>query len=122
MAEYPDLPGFEHLYLEDSWVLGVGETEDGLTFDVETVLNQDHQWTPPKPGEVHCHQRLLIAFRRPTSIEWIERFPGPPATDATGQKDYGHIDTFLCDDERYELNGNWGHVVVHGPAPAVISR
>jgi hypothetical protein len=46
--------------------------------------------------------------------------PRPPATDATGDEDWGHIDTFVWQDGRYELTGDWGHVVIYGAPPTLM--
>lgn len=52
MAGYETIPGLEHIYLEDSWVLGVSETDSSLTFDLEAVLTEHHpDWQPPRAGE-----------------------------------------------------------------------
>jgi len=103
MANYASLPGLEHLYLEDSWVLGVYESDGVLNFDLEAVLTEQHPyWEPPKPGEMYCYGRVALTFPGVRSIEWISR-GGRPATDASGERDWRP--------HRY-VPTRWGHLPV----------
>lgn len=38
MVSYWDIPGFENLYLEDSWVTAISATPGHLKIDVDLVL------------------------------------------------------------------------------------
>jgi hypothetical protein len=79
---------------------GVYESDGSLSFDLEAVLTEGHpQWNQPKPGEVYCYQRLALIFQNVRGVEWIERGMRP-ATDATGEHDWGNIDTFVADGAR----------------------
>ena len=121
VTSYEELPGFEHLYLEDSWVLRVNDTPGELRFDMEAVLTEDHpQWHPPKPGEQYAYKRVALVFAKPRRVQWAERMHGPPAVDASGEVDYGNIDVFTWDGTRFELQGDWGKVSVDGDPPLVI--
>ena len=116
------MPGLKHLYLEDSWVLGIEESPDELRFDLEAVLTEDHpRWSTPKPDEQYAYLPIALVFRRPRTIEF-ERSRCPPAVDATGEIDYGHIDSFQWEGCRFELEGDWGSVRIEGDPPAVIER
>jgi hypothetical protein len=42
MAGYETISGLENVYLEDSWVLGVHESDASLSFDLEAVLTEQH--------------------------------------------------------------------------------
>lgn len=123
VASYERLPGLEHLYLEDSWVLGVYESDVSLSFDLDAVLTEQHpQWHPPRPGEQYAYRRMALTFPSVRSVEWLSR-GGPPATDASGKRDWGNIDSFVArDDGTYELEGDWGHVRVASDAPEVRER
>jgi hypothetical protein len=123
MAGYEDLAGFEHLYLEDSWVLAVHESEHELRFDLEAVLTEEHpEWHPPKAGEVYAYKRLAVAFREPREVTWLERATGPPSVDASGEADYGNIDVFTWEGNSFDLHGDWGHVRVEGNPPVIVDR
>jgi hypothetical protein len=122
MAGYEDIAGLEDVYLEDSWVLGVYELDDSLSFDLEAVLIERHpQWKPPKAGEMYCYRRMALTFLNVRRIEWLERGTRP-ATDATGEEDWGHIDTFVADDGHYELTGDWGWVRFSSDTPQLFDR
>jgi hypothetical protein len=123
MRAYDELPGLEHLYLEDSWVLAVEETAHELRFVVEAVLTETHaHWRPPRPGEQYCYHRVELVFSRPRSVEWLKRMEGPPAVDASGEVDFGNIDAFRWDASVFELEGDWGAVRVDGEPPSVRDR
>jgi hypothetical protein len=59
---------------------------------------------------------VALTFLNVRDIEWLERGTRP-ATDATGEKDWGNIDTFVADDGHYELTGAWGRVRFSSDAP-----
>ncbi len=119
MTGYETIPGLENLCLEDSWVLGVYESNASLSFDLEAVLTDQHpQWQMRKPGEQHSYRRLALTFPNVHRTEWLHR-GGPPATDASGEHDRGHVDTFVVGVGTYELTGDWGHVRVAAGAPHV---
>lgn len=120
MKPYHELPGFEDVYLEDSWVLAVCEGSDGLRFHLDMVLTEQHpKWTPPKPDAVYSYTSASLEFLNPRRVEWT-RGPGPPATDASGELDWGNIDSFTWDESRYELEGDWGAVIVEGDSPRLV--
>jgi hypothetical protein len=122
MSGYEEIAGLDNVYLEESWVLGVYESDDDLTFDLEVVLTDGHpQWEPPKPGEMYCYRRTALTFSNVRGIEWLERGTRP-ATDATGSEDWGHIDTFVADGGRYELTGDWGRVRFSSERPQLRDR
>lgn len=110
-----------HVYLEDSWVLGVFETADELRFVVEAVLTEQHpEWHTPKPSEQYAYKLIALVFRRPREVVWVERMSGLPAMDASGELDYGNIDAFTWDGLVFDLSGDWGHVRVKGVTPVVV--
>lgn len=113
---YVGIPGFENLYLEDSWVLGIAATPGRLEFRLDLVLTQDHPlYHEPLPNEVYCHARGSIAFVDVDELTWSHQ-GARPATDATGEVDFGNIDSFTWIPGRYELDGDWGDLVIkaHG--------
>jgi hypothetical protein len=119
---YEAIPGFENLYLEDSWVLGVYESDTALSFDVEAVLTEQHpQRKPRRRDEQHSYRRVSLTFPNLSRIEWLDRGLRP-AVDATGELDRGHIDTLIYTDGTYELAGDWGHVRFASDPPVVRDR
>ncbi|WP_144445624.1 hypothetical protein [Inquilinus limosus] len=117
---YDSLPGFEHLYLEDSFVLGLIEGEQDLQFSMEFVLTRDHpDYHPPHKNERHCYRSGYILFEGIKSKQWLRRV-FKPFHDPSGQKDYGNIDAFLCGSSGYFLEGDWGELRIE--ADAVCAR
>lgn len=110
---FSDLAG---VYLEDSWVLELAPHDHGLALRLETVLTPEHPlYEPPMPGEQHCYR-----------MGWLNVQGGPielhlsgsrPATDATGEVDFGHVDVFAFSqaEDRWELEGDWGYARVRRP-------
>jgi hypothetical protein len=117
---YHTLPGLEHPYLEDSFVLRIWWQEDVLTFWLDAVLTPTHpEYTPPRSGrEVHCYRRCLLVFRNPDEVAWTP-LDTMVSTDADGEQDLGNIDSFYEVDGRYYLEGGWGEVRITGPAPHI---
>ena len=108
-----------YVYLEDSWILDVTPTEYALRFVIEAVLTPEHaEYHPAKPGEQHCYRAgiLMISSAQPISFEGSG---APPAIDASGEVDYGNIDTFTGIDwdgtAAWELTGGWGRAIVKQP-------
>jgi hypothetical protein len=118
MQDYTELPGLENVYLEDSWVLGIAETADSLTFTLEAVLTPEHpRYVTPPPDEQHCYVDAVLTFTGAREIRWLSR-SDKVATDATGQPDHGNIDALTHEGDHYALEGDWGRVeVVTGSPP-----
>lgn len=104
-----------HVYLPDSWVLAV-ET-DGSTFVsflLDAALQPEHPlfYSPPKPGEQYAYARLR--WRLSGQVHWND---GPnldhPAIDASGEPDFGNIDSWIGMGANDCLEGEWGNVVVY---------
>lgn len=120
MKGYEELPGFEHLYLEDSFVLGIDELPNEIRFRVEAVLTKGHpQSTEPRPNEVNSYRQLTITFPGTREIWWEERSM-KPIRGPDGEVDYGNIDVFRWEGEHYEVVGEWGHVHIESEPPRVI--
>lgn len=120
VTTYVELPGLEHLYLEDSWVLAVHESESTFYLDVDAVLTHHHpQWRPAKHDEQYCYRHVRILFERVTSVHWIEKSM-QPTRDPDGSIDFGNIHSFTVDGEEYRIDGEFGRVVVVSASPPVV--
>lgn len=113
-------PALAEVVLEESWVLGYRLLGDAVTFDLDAVLTTEHPlYNPPRHDELYATARALLTVTG-SSLTFQPSF-APPATDATGSKDYGHIDTFQPADASdgadamWELTGDWGRIVVTEP-------
>jgi hypothetical protein len=110
---FSDLAG---VYLEDSWVLELTPSDDGLVLRLDTVLTPQHPlYETPKPGEQHCYRAAWLTVRA-DPIE-VHLSGSQPARDASGELDFGHVDAFVFNEasDRWELEGDWGHASASSP-------
>lgn len=118
-VSYRQLVGFEHVHLENSFVLDIQASPGRLRLDVEVVLAPGHpDHRPPAPDELNCYARATIDFPNLRTLTWTGQGT-PPAVDASGETDYGGIDTFFWDGTSFHLEGDWG-VIDLVSAPPVI--
>jgi hypothetical protein len=111
VVSYSKLPGLENVYLEDSFVLAIGESSDNLTFDLDAVLTPEHpSYAPPRPDEQYCYRRAKLRFST-TKVNWLAR-SRTRFRDAAGEEDMGNIDIFTADGDHYHLEGDWGTVEI----------
>ncbi len=111
---YYEISSLSHIYLEDSYVLAINEAANSLAFELEAVLTEKHsKYEKPRAGEYYCYQRASLRFSNFESLEWIERrfFS---FSDASGEIDYGNIDSFNYGEGWFLLSGDWGKVKIKG--------
>jgi hypothetical protein len=119
---FETIPALRDIYLEDSYVLAIHESEGELRIDLDAVLTENHpQWTPPKPDEHYCFRRIRLIFERPRRVEWIRK-DMRPSRDATGEIDYGNIWSIQRDGTVYEVEGDLGQLRVDSGPPIVIDH
>jgi hypothetical protein len=114
-------PLLSNVVLEESWVLRFRVSGTTVTFDLDAVLAGDHPpYRPPPPEQLYTtlRARLTITGRTLT----FQPSYAPPAIDATGIPDCGHVDTFQSVDAAgtmWELTGDWGRIVVADPQVSI---
>ncbi len=119
MTNYWSIPGFEDIYLEDSWVLSIETGESTLTIAVDFVLRESHPlYQAPQSGEQYCYRRGLIHFGSVTALSWTGQ-GAVPATDAAGEHDLGSFDEFEVKDNSFTISGDFGRIEVVAPRPTV---
>jgi hypothetical protein len=119
MSDYFEWNNFENIYLEDSYVLGIDESQDSIVFSIEAVLCENHPlYSEPLKNEQYCYRNGKIIFTGLKSVTWIEK-TFRPSTDATGEIDYGNIDAFKLTPNGYYLEGSWGEVVIDSDPPTI---
>ena len=117
---YYGIPSLSNIYLEDSYVLSVREGEGSLVFELEAVLTENHlKYKKPQEGEVYCFRKILLCFLNVDYFEWLDR-SFAAYEDASGDFDYGNIDSFVCCGGGYKLAGDWGRVAIKGGGVNVI--
>lgn len=118
-VDYWDFPGFENIYLEDSYLLSL-VTNSQIDAHVEAVLRENHPlYIPPKPTEQYSYRHLIIRFPRVREFRWISK-QMKPIRDPDGGVDYGNIDELYRLDGKYHMRGDWGHLEVTSDPPIVV--
>jgi hypothetical protein len=112
MRDYMEHPEIQHFVLERSWVLGISATPGRVDFEMDLVFAEDHpDIRPPRDGEAVYSRIGLLRFHGVVDLEW--RGQGiQPVRDATGEQDWGAIDSMQFEDGRYRLEGDWGTVAI----------
>lgn len=112
MGPYTSIPGFENIYLEDSFVLDIEAHPGLLRLRLDAVLTEDHpEYSAPGPDEQYCYRSALIQFNGVTRLHWLAS-SFRPAVDANDEIDYGGIDQFGRDGDTYVLAGDFGQIDV----------
>lgn len=119
MSHYYEWKGFENLYFEDSFVLGIEELHNKLILNVEAVLLEKHPlYTPPNPNEHHSYTKIRIIFSGLKNINWTDKNMGP-TIDPDGSLDYGNIDVFEKTSDGYYLEGSFGTMIIESDPPTL---
>lgn len=116
---YWQFPGFENIYLEDSYVLSIN-AKTSIQILLETVLTENHSlYTQPLPGEQYCYRRMTVNFPHPQTYDLVVNNISPIA-DPDGSIDYGNIDEFFRADGKYYLRvGEWGELTIVSDPPMI---
>lgn len=108
LLNYHDIECLRDLYLEDSYVLNIIQSEAEVIFVMEFVLTEKHLlYTKPIRAEQYCYKNGRIRFIKPKLVKWIERSK-KLFVDKAGNKDLGNIDAFTWNGEQYLISGDWG--------------
>jgi hypothetical protein len=122
MISYQEWPGFEDIYLEDSFVETIEFKRGTLAFRMDMVLCESHpSYIPPAADEQHCYNTCYIIFPNIINIEWKE-MRIVPSRDPDGSIDFGSIDRLVAvADDQFEMEGDWGVITVNSDRPDIIS-
>lgn len=108
MIDYTELAVLRSIYLEDSWVLGIHASPSIVRFTMDFVLTPDHPlYAPPATGEHHSYRRGTLELFGVRNLSWVDQ-QQHPGIDATGEKDWGNIDSMRWESDRFQLEGSWG--------------
>ena len=117
MSKYYEWDKFENIYFEDSFVLGIEESEIAVSFIVDAVLTEKHpMYSPPIQDEQYCYKRARLTFSDLKNVRWFQR-NSDSFIDADGSEDFGNIDSFELLSEGYYLQGDWGKVIICSETP-----
>ncbi len=110
MVDYTEIADLRAIYLEDSWVLGIEASPSIVRITMEFVLTTDHpSYSPPPPEHHHCYRRGALEFTGVETLSWVDQ-QQHPGTDATGETDWGNIDSMLWESDNFQLEGSWGEM------------
>jgi hypothetical protein len=110
MRVYTEIPELAHFVLEESWVLDICSTPGALTIRIDLVFDKDHPELKPAPaGDVYYTRQGVLRFDGVRCLEWTDQSQRP-SRDASGEVDYGHVDSMLWENDQYELTGDFGTV------------
>jgi hypothetical protein len=118
---YEELPGLEHVCLEDSFVREVAQDGGTLRFVLTAALLRGHPYyTNPRSNERHCFRPATLTFRE-AQVKWRAR-SNARFVDSEGAVDLGNIDTFVAPAEGgYHIEGDFGVLdIVRARAPVFI--
>jgi hypothetical protein len=98
--------------LEESYVLDIQARPGLVTLEMDLALHVDHpRHRPASPGERHCYLRGTMRFLHVEELHWVDQGT-PPAKDATGELDYGTVDSLVVEGNLYVLTGDFGRISV----------
>ena len=108
MRPYTDIPTLAEIVLEESFVLGVKAEPGAVSLDMEFALTPQHPaYAPPSSSETECFRRGTLQLVNVSRLAWTDQGQRP-AIDATGERDWGHVDSFEWDESRFVLAGEFG--------------
>jgi hypothetical protein len=120
MLDWTRLSEFRNLDLIESYVLKWSHEQD-LVFDVEFFILPGHsRYRVPSSEQFGCYLRGCLRFPNPQRVSGLRPLSSVrPATDASGEHDYGNFDDFALGPDGYVLIGEFGSVTVVGDPPSV---
>lgn len=115
--DYFQIPEFDAVYLEDSYLIALEENETDVSFLLELVITEAHpRYTPPPPDEHYCYKRVRITFPNVRKKVWVTK-TFQPIPDLGGEPDFGNIDVLYRTGSEYRVAGEWGEVHFTSDAP-----
>ncbi|MGH1451356.1 MAG: hypothetical protein ACRBBM_18280 [Pseudomonadaceae bacterium] len=114
--DWREIDLFRGIDLNDSFVLGWHYEGDRLVFNLEvSVWPESKYYYAPKDGEYTCYRKGNLIFEGVKSVRGLlSMAEANRSTDATGECDYGNIDTLLIQSESAQIIGDFGSVEIAG--------
>ena len=109
---WTEMPEFSEIDLSESYVLGWNITQNSVEFQVEFALCQGHpMYHEPEPNQWACFHLGQLVFREVHALVGLPvQSEVRPSIDASGEHDYGHIDTLSCVGNEFRLSSDFGEV------------
>ena len=95
-AYYEAILDLRHIYLEDSYVLGIHEADGALLFDLLAVLTESHPaYQVPTDDVQYCYRAARVSFESHLDFRLDRTSISTPARSTPmGVSIYGNIDAF----------------------------
>jgi hypothetical protein len=125
MHNWTAIPAFDGLDLTESFIFSWEQDNQTLRFEVDFVLTPGHpMFRPPSQDEWACFRRGALTFPNVRAIAGLKSMSEVrPAIDATGERDYGHFETFVEHAQgSFEVSGDFGMLLVESGPPLVDIR
>ncbi|MDG5501212.1 hypothetical protein [Marinobacter sp. BGYM27] len=116
MMDWREMPVFEGVDLNDSFILGWTQDGGRLAFYIEaSIWPESKYYSTPKAGEYTCYRSAVLEFVRAIEITGLRPIElTPPSIDPDGSKDYGNIDLLVTSESGFSLAGDFGDVSIRG--------
>lgn len=104
----------EHIFLENSYVLGIAVEPYRIEFRMDFVLTPTHpNYVPPPATEQECYRRGVICIEGFRALAW-RASNTRPSIDKDGELDFDCLDEFVMKDGSTLFGGDWGEIEVEG--------
>ncbi len=107
---------FRGIDLNDSFVLGWSHEGKSVMFELEaSIWPESNHYLPPKPNEYTCYRRATLSFENVSECTGLLSMnSAPKSTDATGEVDFGNIDSLQILSNGFSIEGDFGAVNIIG--------
>lgn len=114
--DWTELEKFRGIDLTDSFVLGWRHEGQSVIFDLEaSIWPESEHYLSPKPDEYTCYRRATLSFKNVFECTGLLPMSSAPnSTDATGEVDFGNIDSLQILSNGFSLEGDFGAVNIKG--------
>ena len=105
---------FKGIDLNDTFVLSWNSAGNELNFALEaSIWPESEFYEKPKKEEYTCYKPARLRFKNIKNIHGLLSMDeAVPSTDASGEKDYGNIESLVKTDDGFSLEGDFGSVTI----------
>jgi len=113
---WTELEIFQGIDLNDSFVMGWSQSDGNLSFELEASIWPGSKFcTEPKENENTCYRKAILSFEGADSIQGLKPiYTVASSTDPDGTVDYGNIDSLSLTSGGFEIEGDFGSVIIKG--------
>ena len=97
--------GVQNIIFEDSFVLDIKEEKTRITIKLDALIKD-------QDGNLKDHNIGLV-FNNIDKYEWVQKRMKPIYGKNDEEIDYGEIDNFSYNENRYIISGEWGEIIIY---------